>query len=149
MRFFFGFLDLLTTFTFFWFLVFLLTFLIYFWIFFLSFWFLWIFFGLKKLDFWEFFGFFLDFFVFFVFVCFKVTKVNTKCYHGYFSTPKITKNGPKQHKKLFFCPKGKKSLGRRPKPSAGARSRPKYRPIFSSDFKNWFTKKSCLKLSFF
>ena len=25
-----------------------------------------------------------------------------------------TKNGPKQHKKLFFCPKGNKSLGRSP-----------------------------------
>ena len=48
------------------------------------------------------------------------------CYHGYYWTPKIAKNGPKQHKKLFFCPKGKKSLGRRPKPSAGAKSNIKF-----------------------
>ena len=32
----------------------------------------------------------------------------------YYWTPTIGKNGPKQHKKLFFCPKGKKSLGRSP-----------------------------------
>ena len=64
-------------------------------------------------------NFFLDFFGFF-----KVTKVTTKSYQGYYRAPKIVKNWPKQHNKLFFCPKGKKSLGRRPKPSAGARSRP-------------------------
>ena len=61
--------------------------------------------------FWIFFGFLLDFFVFFL-VSFKVTKVTTKCYHGYYWTPKIAKNGPKQHRKLFFCLKGKKSFGR-------------------------------------
>ena len=38
----------------------------------------------------------------------------TKCYHGYYWTPKIAKNGPKLLKKLFFCPKGKKSLGQSP-----------------------------------
>ena len=27
---------------------------------------------------------------------------------------KIAKNGPKQHKALYFCPKGKKNLGRSP-----------------------------------
>ena len=73
------------------------------------------------LDFWIFlafwlFWFILDFLAFFwVFflriflVSFKVTKVTTKFYHSYYWTPKITKNGPKQHKKLFFCPKGVKS----------------------------------------
>ena len=55
----------------------------------------------------------MDFFVIFL-VAFKVTKVTNKCYHGYYWTPKIAKNWPKQHKKLFFCPKGKKSLGRSP-----------------------------------
>ena len=59
---------------------------------------------------WIFFGIFLLFFS----VPFKVTKVTTKCYHGYNWTPKIAKNGPKQHKELFFCQKGKKSLGQSP-----------------------------------
>ena len=67
--------------------------------------------------------FFLDFFGFLGFLSkllrllLKVTKVTT-------GHQKMPKNWPKQHNKLFFCPKGKKSLGRRPKPSAGARSRP-------------------------
>ena len=43
-----------------------------------------------------------------------VTKVTTKSYQGYYWTPKNAKNGPKQHNKPFFCPKGKKSLGRSP-----------------------------------
>ena len=34
---------------------------------------------------------------------FKVTKVTTKSYQGYYWTPKIVKNGPKQHNKLFFA----------------------------------------------
>ena len=55
---------------------------------------------------------------------FKVTKVTTKSYQGYYWIPKIAKNWPKQHNKPFFCPKGTKSFGQRPKPSAGARSRP-------------------------
>ena len=45
-------------------------------------------------------------------------------------------NRPKQHNKLsFFCPKGKKkkSFGRRPKPSAGARSTPALRAVSSSN----------------
>ena len=70
----------------------------------------WDFFGF--LDFWnllDFFGFFLDFFVFFL-VSFKVTKVTTKCYHGYYWTPKIAKNGPNQHKKnSFFAQRAKKA----------------------------------------
>ena len=83
-------------------------------------------------DLFGFFGFFFIFFGFFVFlilfwivgffeflvffwvcivfflVSFKVTKVTTKYYHGYYWTPKIAKNGPKQHKKALFLPKGKK-----------------------------------------
>ena len=42
---------------------------------------------------------------------FKVTKVSTKSYQGYYWTPKNARNWPKQHNKVFFCPKGKKSLG--------------------------------------
>ena len=42
------------------------------------------------------FGFFCLFFV-----PFKVTNVTTKCYHSYYWTPKIAKNGPKQHKKAL------------------------------------------------
>jgi hypothetical protein len=81
------------------------------------FWIFWIFF-------WNFsfFWIFLDFFLFF-FVYLIVTKGTSKCYHGYYLTPKIAKNWPKQHKKLsFFCLKGKKKP--LPKPSAGARNRP-------------------------
>ena len=55
---------------------------------------------------------------------FKVTKVTTKSYQGYYWAPKIARNGPKQHNKLFFLPEGQNRLGQRPKPSAGARSRP-------------------------
>ena len=61
----------------------------------------------------EFFEFFLDFFFW---VSFKVNKVTTKCYHGYYWTPKIAQNGPKQHKKLFSCSKCKK----KPRPKAKA-----------------------------
>ena len=60
----------------------------------------------------------LDFFVFFCFgILFKVTKVTTKCYQGYYWTPEIAKNGPKQHNKLFFfAQRAKNALneGRRP-----------------------------------
>ena len=72
-------------------------------------------------DFLDFFGFwvfkifldFLDFFYFnFFLVSFKVTKVTTKCYLGYYGTPKIAQNGPKQHKKLFFCPKGQGKISK-------------------------------------
>ena len=72
----------------------------------------------------------MDYFGFFLFflVSFKDTKVTTKCYHGYYWTPKIAKNGPKQHKKLFFCPKDKKSLGQSRSPpqelEVGPRSEP-------------------------
>ena len=34
---------------------------------------------------------------------FKVTNVTTKSYQSYYWTPKIAKNGPKQHNNLFFC----------------------------------------------
>ena len=49
-------------------------------------------------------------------------KVTTKSYQGYYLTPKIAKNGPKQQISSFFT-KRPKRLGRRPKPFAGARSR--------------------------
>ena len=49
----------------------------------------------------------------FFFIPFKVTKVTIKIYQGNYWTPKIAKNGPKQHNKLFFC-RGKKSLSRSP-----------------------------------
>ena len=64
--------------------------------------------------------FFLDFSVEFWFGWFgfldpfKVSKVTTKIYQGYYCTPEVTKNGPKQLYSLFFCQKGKKSLGRSP-----------------------------------
>ena len=74
---------------------------------------LWIFFNFN------FFGFFsIYYFVFLgslsklLRLLLKVTKVTTKSYQGYYWTPKISKNVPKQHYRLFFCPKGKKSLGR-------------------------------------
>ena len=77
------------------------------------------------------FGFFLECFGFFG-IPFKITNVTTKRYQGYYWILKIDKNGPKQRNKLFFCPKGKKSLGLRPKPSAGDRSRPAKRAVSSS-----------------
>ena len=43
-------------------------------------------------------------------ISFKVTKITTKSNQGYYWTPKVAKNGPKKHNKLFFCPKGKKCL---------------------------------------
>ena len=46
-------------------------------------------------------------FLFFWGIPFKVTKVITKSDQGYYWTPKIAKNGPKQLKKLIFCPKDK------------------------------------------
>ena len=49
----------------------------------------------------------LDFLVFFG-IAFKVTKVTTESYQGYYWVPKIAKNGPKQHNKLSFVPKGQK-----------------------------------------
>ena len=65
------------------------------------------------LDFWIFlifFGFFWIFFGFFwlVRIPFKVTNFTTKSYQGYYWTPEIAKNGPKQHNNLFFLPKGQK-----------------------------------------
>ena len=81
-----------------------------------------------SLDFWMFWNFwsfliFLDFSFFFG-IPFKITYVTIKSYLGYYWALKIAKNGPKQHNKHFFCPKGKKSLGQKSKPSAEARSRP-------------------------
>ena len=60
---------------------------------------------------------FLDFCFF---ILFKVTKVTTKSIQGYYWAPKIAKNGPKQHKNLFFLPEGQKKL--RPKAKALRRS---------------------------
>ena len=84
--------------------------LLFFWIFLDLFWTL-DFFGFY--DFLKVFEFFLDFFWFFG-IPFKVTKVTTKAYQGYYWTPKIAKIGPKQNNKLFFCPKGQKSLCQSP-----------------------------------
>ena len=56
------------------------------------------------LDFWDFlkllklFEFFGGFFCSFG-IPFKVTEVTTKSYHGYYWTPKMDKNGPKQHRR--------------------------------------------------
>ena len=47
----------------------------------------------------------------------KVTKVTT-------DHQKLPKYGPKYLLKAIFCPKGNKSLGQRPKSSAGAKRRP-------------------------
>jgi hypothetical protein len=100
----------------------------YFWNFFIFFWIFCDFLDFFTfLDFWnflDFFGFFLDFFLYFWFLSkllgllLNVTMVT--------SEHQIAKNGPKQHKKLFFCPKGKKSLGRSPPQEleVGPRSRP-------------------------
>ena len=104
---------------------------------------LWFFLGLLKdfLDFKFFFGFlnFLNYFwsFFFCFLGFPsklLFKVTTKSYQGYYQAPKIAKNGPKQYNKLFFWPKGQKSLSRRPKLFAGARSRPTSRAVSSSTY---------------
>jgi hypothetical protein len=53
------------------------------------------------LDFWIFLNFLklLGFFCWFFGISFKVTKVTTKSYQGYYWTPKIAKNWPKQHNK--------------------------------------------------
>ena len=102
------FLGFLWTFGFFLdFLDFFLDFLDFFWFFL----FFWTFFG-----FWDFLKFFEIFWICFDFVVFFVivTNVTTKSYQGYYWTPKIAKNGPKQYYKLFFFLKGKKSLGRSP-----------------------------------
>ena len=59
---------------------------------------------------------FLDFFwIFPVFeISFKVTKITSKSYQGYYLTPKVAKNGPKQHIKFFFPPKKSSVKGRSP-----------------------------------
>ena len=78
--FFFGFFWIFLIFYFiFWFLILFFNFRIFFWI-------LW-FFGIP----------------------FKVNKVTTKSYQGYYWASKIAKNGPKQHKKLFFSWRAKKA----------------------------------------
>ena len=41
-------------------------------------------------------------------------KVTTKSYQGYYWKPKVAKNGPKQHNKVFLYPKGKKSPDQSP-----------------------------------
>ena len=53
----------------------------------------------------------MDFFGFFLFLS-KLLRA-----------PKIAENWPEQHNKLFILPEGQKSPGRRPKTSAGARSK--------------------------
>ena len=55
---------------------------------------------------------FWNFCIFFWFLglTFKVTKVTTTNYQGYYWTPKIAKNCPKQHNKLFFCRKAQTGL---------------------------------------
>ena len=58
----------------------------------------------RFLNFCIFFGIFLFFGIFF-----KVTKVTTKSYQGYYWTPKIAKNVPKQHIKLVFSRKAKRA----------------------------------------
>ena len=95
------FLTFLTIFGFFWFFGFFMDF--------------WIFFGFfgffgRFLDFWIFWN-FLKLFGFFwiYFFLVIVTNVTTKNYQGYYWTPKIAKNGPKQHNRLFFARKAKKA----------------------------------------
>ena len=58
---------------------------------------------------------FLKLLLFFFICCFfgipfKVTEVTTKSYRGYYWTPKISKNGPKQHNKPFFAQRAKKKF---------------------------------------
>ena len=73
------------------------------WIFFLTFWFFW-------------------FFFWFLGITYKVIKGNTISYQGYYWKPKMGQNSLKRS---FVLPKGqKKNLGQRPRPSAGAGSRP-------------------------
>ena len=55
------------------------------------------------LEIFEIFGFFLS-----LGIPFNLTKVTTKSYQGYYWAQKIVKNGPKQHNKLLFLPKGQK-----------------------------------------
>ena len=66
--------------------------------------------------FWDFFG-FHGFFSKLLTLLLKVTKVTA----GHQKWPIMGQNSIISS---FFCPKGKKSLGQRQKPSAGARSRP-------------------------
>ena len=70
------------------------------------------------LDIFVFFGFFEFFLIFFLLIRFirnviEITTEHKKCH-------KIRKKSPKS----YFLPKGEKNLGRRQKPSAGARSKP-------------------------
>ena len=86
--------------------------------------------------FYRLFGFFLFFFViFWIFLdflnfldSFKVNKVTTKCYHGYYWTPKIAKMGRNSIKSTFFARRAKKASaeGRSPPQEleVGPRSRP-------------------------
>ena len=90
----------------------------------------WIFFwgGGFFLDFSHFLKWFLRFLIFWIFLEFRifrlffwflwisytVTKVTTESYQGYYWKPQIAKNGPKQHNKVFFCPKEGKRLGQSP-----------------------------------
>ena len=51
---------------------------------------------------------------------FKVTKGTTKSYQGYYWAPKIAKNGPKKHNKLFlFARWAKKALAEGRSPMLG------------------------------
>ena len=80
--------------------------------------FFWIF---RFFGFFRFLGFFLldfllDFFKLTIRLLLKVTEVPTE----HQKLPKRSENSIK----TLFCPKGKKRLGRRPKPSTGARNKP-------------------------
>ena len=83
----------------------------------------------------KFFGFHLDFFGFqeFLSKLLRLLIKDTKVTAGHQKLPKMGKNSIKSS---LFCPKGKKSLVRRPKPSAGARSRPAQRAVSSSACKD-------------
>ena len=90
-------------------------------------------------DFFKFFGFFFSILSFFL-VSFKVNKVTTKCYHGYYWTPKIAKNGPKQQKKLFFCPKGKKASAEGQSPPQELEVGPRSGRYLLVHYKRWNTE---------
>ena len=57
-------------------------------------------------------------------IFFLMIKVNSKSYYVTIEPQKQPKMDRNSIMNPFFCPKGKKSLGQRPKPAAGARSWP-------------------------
>ena len=68
------------------------------------------------------------FLYFFLLISHKVTKVTTKNYQGYYWKPKMDKNGPKQHNKIFFAQRAKKASAKGQSPpqelEVGLRSGP-------------------------